>query len=389
MKIPTFFLKFILLCLMATSHYTYAEASQYVSVLIKNELDDNITLEKRLMWDRVGSLPAGVIYADNENRFHSKGLALRGTGGIYVHKIEDDLYLDMVFDQYHYGYFEYQVCLSNKARTNFHSDKTSIANYNKNNPTGKLDCKSDSSNSSSYQDKKVEYGDIVVKIHVVPKKVGVFKAYNAKEVTVTVDYGKCKGRQAFQSATFSQTQRVNSKDAVYALYDDCLYYSYCPQNSNLCQFKNENNDFEGTFYPIKSDSDITNLFSRKNSIIHQNRLLSYDKKAMDRGFSQKKVNSNLFKIGKKISATQLKQLMDDTDRDYCNYIAAKDKNKVCHNPTYAMQPRIANQLKYLDKKYLDKYVCYIHTTTYPNIGSNICELAPNFTIVNGKIESRQ
>lgn len=383
-------LRFLCVTFIAASNYAHAEAGQFVGVTMKNNMDENIYLEKFGMWERSGSLPDGVIQSHTESYAHSKGLPLRGTGGIYVYKLEDGLYLDMLFRQDHYGDYEYQVCLSDRARVNFtNGSRMYYKDYNKLNPDGKIICVTDSSKSKEYLDKKFSYEDVSVLVQVKTAKSGAFNMYNSKYMTITVDNSNCKGNPVYQSATFKKTKAVLSREAIYAMHGGCLYYNYCPAKSKnkLCDFESEDDFHTGTFYPVSSEVEIVSLFRNLESKIKEseNKLISYDNKPADQGFLQE---SESIQVGKKVPAVDLRRVMDKVDNQYCDYISSKNKSRVCHNATYAMQPRIANQLKYIDKKHLDKYSCYVSSSTYPNIGSNICQLTRKYTISDGVIVSK-
>ncbi|ETO41255.1 hypothetical protein [Morganella sp. EGD-HP17] len=390
-------LKFLCVTFIATNNYAHAEAGQFVGVTMKNNMDDKIYLEKFNMWERRGSLPDNEIQSHAESYAHSKGQPLRGTGGIYVYKLEDGLYLDMLFRQDHYGDYEYQVCLSDRARIKFtNGNRMYYKDYNKQNPDGQLICVTDSSKSKEYLDKKFLYEDVSVLVQVKTAKSGAFNLYNSKYMTITVDNSNCKGNPVYQSATFRFTKKIPTQEAIYAMYDGCLYYNYCPPKSDsssenkLCEFERETNFYTGNFYPVSSDIEIVSLFRDLKSSMKQNdtKFITYNNKPGDRGFVQRNAGDENIRVGRKIPATELRRVMDEVDKQYCDYISSKNKNSVCHNITYAMQPRIANQLKYIDEKHLDKYSCYVSSLTYPNIGSNICQLTKKYTISDGVIVSR-
>lgn len=382
-----------LLCVpcILVSNYVYAEAAQFVGVTMKNNTEDNIHLERYRFWDRTGITPDADILSRTENYFYSKGAPLRGAGGIYVYKLEDGLYLDMIFRQNHYGYYEYQVCFSDRARLKF-SDRMYVGDYNKLNPAGMLSCAVDTSNSNKFVDKGLSYEDVTVLVHVKTEKSGAFKAYNSKQMTITID-NKCRDNPVYQSASFIYTKEVPSREAIYAMHKGCLYYSYCPPKSGsvnkMCNFKGENDVYTGAFYPVSSDNEIVSLFSNQATRGIGDKIIGYKEKPADRDFIQHITGNKNIRVGQKVSASDLRSVMDEVDQQYCDYITSKNKDSICHNSTYAMQPRVANQLKYIDKKYLNRYNCYVSSLTYPNIGYNICQLTSKYTILNGVITEKK
>lgn len=385
-------LKILCILCIPVSDNVYAEASQFVGVTIKNNTENNIFLEKYRLWDRTGKTPNVEIMSLHENYFYSKGNPLRGAGGIYVYKLEEGLYLDMVFRQNHYGYYEYQLCFSDRARLKF-GDRMYVEDFNKLNPNGMLGCTSDTSHSNKFYDKELSYEDIKILVHVDPKKTGAFKAYNSKQMTITLS-NKCKNNPIYQSASFMYTKKIPQREAIYAMHDGCLYYNYCPVTSGsinkICNFNRESDFYTGEFYPVSSDAEIVSLFSNSKTSIKQNGSIhvSYKEKPADLGFIQRPVGNKDIRIGQQVSASDLRYIMDEVDQQYCDYIKLKNKNVICNNSTYAMQPRIANKLKYIDIKYLNYYSCHVSSLTYPNIGYNICKLTKKYTILNGVITEK-
>lgn len=380
--------KYLFLLLLIMSLSSHATKRHYTIMDLSNRLDNDVQVVFSKQWydfDKDYKNPKNMPKKE-VTRIKAKGGIEAGPGFAYVFKINDNLYLDVVYSLYNNNYATYTFCFSSKQRAYSSSkeefkDKDAIlkceSKENKDNK-GKIVTLGD--DNFKYFSLNYFFYQFEGDLHIKPVSwiTGPFGIKAGIRDTGHVVNSKLKtgcsdSPKARLNMRILKKGMLRLNDGYYAMIDNCPYYSFCPKNSSYCEQKNSY-FFTGDFYVLPIKSETETLFKNSaNSIVHKlGTIIDYNIKPMNKLFKQK-TNNNI-NVGDTVSGDKLYNLMKDTNDEYCKYSRQTNKNLICGEPKYTLQKRITGQLKYLPTKELKDYDCFVDSITYPNIGSNVCFL---------------
>lgn len=365
------FFKVIYIFFLFFSISAYADRAHYIKMEIANNSGEDLINIYHKNWYKVDSGTDGSrpIKTDTVGLIKSKGKIGAGPGFGYAYKIHDGLYLDVFMSLYQNNAMNYEFCFSSVARKFINGDKGF------GDKEAILSCrKYHLQTDGRDRDFDIKYGAYSFSGYVNVEVVGAFGLYNGYFAHAELKGPNCfKAAKSRLGASIYEKSALRADDGYYAMFNGCPFFSYCPKGVNGC-VKNDSGFYKGDFYALPFTEETLFLFKDKgNALVYlAGKTIDYNKKPVNSSFKQAPTIS--IQKGTVVSGQKLYDFAQRINDQYCQFSKNKNKEIICGEPKYTLQKRTSGQLRYLPAKELEHYDCFVDSTTYPNIGSNICYL---------------